>query len=166
MLVRVADTGAAQLGFADGSPAGAGQRPARARGRARRRGQAAAAGRPSGPVPRCARPRPTWTRSSGPTATTCWRVGAARVVRRRCGRGGEAAALAGWVPASALDALSASLAQVGGAVVPLPAPRGVQPPSLITGRPMRRSLSPLVETYGTVPYADLDPTLLAGRATC
>ena len=32
------------------------------------------------------------------------------------------------------------------------------------GRPLRRSLSPLVQTYGTVPYADIDPTWLAWGA--
>jgi V/A-type H+/Na+-transporting ATPase subunit I len=46
-------------------------------------------------------------------------------------------------------------------VVRLPDPPGVQPPTLVTGRPLRRSLSPLVQTYGTVPYADVDPVQLA-----
>jgi V/A-type H+/Na+-transporting ATPase subunit I len=45
--------------------------------------------------------------------------------------------------------------------VPLPYPRGVQPPTLDSGRPARRSVSPLVQTYGTVPYADIDPAWLA-----
>ena len=76
---------------------------------------------------------------------------------RRSGAG----ALAGWIPADRVAAVAASVAQVGGAVVPLPYPPGVEPPSLVTGRPLRRSLSPLVETYGTVPYADVDPVRLA-----
>ena len=72
-----------------------------------------------------------------------------------------AAALAGWTPASQVPALSARLARLGGAVVPLPYPRGIEPPSLVTGRPLRLSLSPLVQTYGTVPYTDVDPSWVA-----
>ena len=81
---------------------------------------------------------------------------AAMAVRRS-----GAAALAGWVPASRLGALAATLAEVGGTVVPLPNPPGSQPPTLVGGRPLRRSVSPLVHTYGTVPYADIDPVWLA-----
>lgn len=73
----------------------------------------------------------------------------------------EVAALAGWAPADAVPVLAADLARVGGAVVPLPRPRGVDAPTLLRGAELRRSLSPLVETYGTVPYADVDPTVLA-----
>jgi V/A-type H+/Na+-transporting ATPase subunit I len=73
-------------------------------------------------------------------------------------------ALAGWIPASRLPAVAASLAEMGCAVVPLPYPRGIEPPTLVAGRPLRRSLSPLVQTYGTVPYADIDPTWLAWGA--
>ena len=72
-----------------------------------------------------------------------------------------AAALAGWIPAGRLAAVAASVAEAGGAVVPLPYPPGVQPPTLVAGRPMKRSLSALVQTYGTVPYADVDPSWLA-----
>jgi V/A-type H+-transporting ATPase subunit I len=81
---------------------------------------------------------------------------AASAVRRS-----GAAALPGWIPAGRVTAVAAGVAEVGGAVVPLPYPPGVQPPTLVTGRPLRRSLSPLVETYGTVPYADVDPVRLA-----
>ena len=74
------------------------------------------------------------------------------------------AALAGWIAADRMDAVTASLAAVGGAVVPLPYPRGAEPPTLLAGRPLRRAISPLVQTYGTVPYADIDPTWVAGAA--
>jgi V/A-type H+-transporting ATPase subunit I len=76
---------------------------------------------------------------------------------RRYGAG----ALAGWIPADRMEAVAASLAEVGGAVVPLPGPRGIEPPTAMAGRPLRRTLSGLVQTYGTVPYADIDPTWLA-----
>ncbi|WP_152190006.1 V-type ATPase 116kDa subunit family protein [Georgenia satyanarayanai] len=78
---------------------------------------------------------------------------------------GEAAALAGWTPAAEVPALAARLAGVGGAVVPTPTPRGLDPPTLLPGGgTARRSFTPLVETYGTVPYADVDPTVVAAGA--
>ena len=77
----------------------------------------------------------------------------------------EVAALAGWVPAGELPALTTRLSEVGGAAVPLPRPRGVDPPTLLrVGGEVRRSFAPLVRTYGTVPYSDVDPTLPAGLA--
>jgi V/A-type H+-transporting ATPase subunit I len=84
---------------------------------------------------------------------------AAAAVRRS-----GAAALAGWIPADRLPDLAARLAEVGGAVVPLPRPRGVDAPTLLGGRELQRTLTPLVQTYGTVPYADIDPTWLAWLA--
>lgn len=70
----------------------------------------------------------------------------------------------GWTPAHELPALEETLGPLGGAVVPLRRPRGVQPPTLLarTERPgMSRSL---VDTYATVPYADIDPSRIAGLA--
>jgi V/A-type H+/Na+-transporting ATPase subunit I len=77
----------------------------------------------------------------------------------------DVAALAGWVPTAELPHLTGRLADVGAGVVPIPAPRGVDPPTLLhPGKGMRRSFKPLVETYGTVPYADVDVSALAGIA--
>lgn len=73
----------------------------------------------------------------------------------------EVAAVAGWVPADEVAALTTNVAGAGAAIVPLPRPRGVDAPTLLRGSDLRRSLTPLVETYGTVPYADIDPTVLA-----
>lgn len=80
-------------------------------------------------------------------------------------RHGAVAALAGWCPAADVPWLGARLADVGGAVVPLWTPRGTDPPTRLddTGT-LRRSLVPLVRTYGTVPYADVDPSVPAGIA--
>lgn len=75
-----------------------------------------------------------------------------------------AAALAGWIPADRVPDLAVRLAEVGGALVPLPRRRGVDAPTLLGGRPLRRMMTPLVQTYGTVPYADIDPTWLAWLA--
>jgi V/A-type H+-transporting ATPase subunit I len=70
--------------------------------------------------------------------------------------------LAGWALTDSVPALAASLAEVGGAAAPLPRPRGVDPPTAGAPAPLRSAFAPLVDTYGTVPYADVDPSILAG----
>ncbi|HEX9033120.1 MAG TPA: V-type ATPase 116kDa subunit family protein [Streptosporangiaceae bacterium] len=77
-------------------------------------------------------------------------------VRAHC-----AAALAGWTPADQVSTLKGALARIGCAVVPMRRPRGAQVPTLVAGSPGQRALSPLVSTYGTVPYADINPAWLA-----
>ncbi|MFJ3718496.1 V-type ATPase 116kDa subunit family protein [Streptomyces sp. NPDC090057] len=78
-------------------------------------------------------------------------------------RRGEVAALAGWCPAAEVPRVAGRLAAAGGGLVPLPTPRGTDPPTLLrrAGRP---SFTPLVTTYGTPRYADLDPSWPAGLA--
>jgi V/A-type H+/Na+-transporting ATPase subunit I len=78
---------------------------------------------------------------------------------------GSVAAFTGWSPSGEVPHLADRLAASGGAIVPLPRPRGTDPPTLMRpeGR-LHRSFAPLVNTYATVPYADVDPTLLAGFA--
>ncbi len=112
-------------------------------------------GPPAGPDDAEARPPAGPAAASG--AFEAQLEGYAAAAVRRSG----AAALAGWVPASKLSDVAAALAEAGGTVVRLPNPPGVQPPTLVTGPPLRRSLAPLVNTYGTVPYADIDPVWLA-----
>lgn len=75
--------------------------------------------------------------------------------------GHSAAALAGWTPADQVSDLADRLAGIGCAVVPLPRPRGADAPTLVAGSAGQRALSPLVSTYGTVPYADINPAWLA-----
>jgi V/A-type H+-transporting ATPase subunit I len=77
---------------------------------------------------------------------------------------GAVAAITGWTPAEAVPKLSERLADVGGSVVVLPRPRGVEAPSLLRADGVHASLKPLVETYGAVPYRDLDPTSPAAIA--
>ena len=72
------------------------------------------------------------------------------------------AALTGWCPAPELDALAAGLGSVAAAVVSIPRPPGVDPPTMLGGG--GRSFAPLVRTFGTVPYRDIDPTIPAGIA--
>ncbi len=75
------------------------------------------------------------------------------------------AALAGWMPTAEVPTLADRLTAVGAGVVPIPTPRGVDPPTLLhDGSGVRSAFTPLVETYGTVPYADIDPSVLAGLA--
>jgi V/A-type H+-transporting ATPase subunit I len=73
-------------------------------------------------------------------------------------------AVAGWSPAEALPQLATRLAEVGGAVVPLPRPRGSEPPTLLRQHGPGSSFRVIVQTYATVPYADLDPTPFAAAA--
>jgi len=78
---------------------------------------------------------------------------------------GDVAAVAGWIPAPEAPNLADRLATVGAGVVPLRVPAGVDPPTMLKqGGQVRQSFSSLVRTYATVPYADVDPTLLAGAA--
>ncbi|MET7339362.1 V-type ATPase 116kDa subunit family protein [Nonomuraea sp. NPDC005650] len=74
---------------------------------------------------------------------------------------GEVAALVGWMPAKVVSELAGQVAPEGGAVVPLARPRGKEAPSLLRTEGLRGNLAPLVNTYGTTPYADIDPTPLA-----
>lgn len=70
----------------------------------------------------------------------------------------------GWAPANALADLAAELAPIGGAAVAIRRPRGSQPPTLLAAEGARRAFAPLVETYATPPYRDLDVSVLAGLA--
>ena len=74
-------------------------------------------------------------------------------------------ALAGWCPADRYTELRDRLAKFGAAVVRLPQPHGIDPPSLLREQgTMGRAFAPVVHTYGTVPYVDIDPTFPAGIA--
>lgn len=69
----------------------------------------------------------------------------------------------GWMPRHEHARLTEALAPFGGAVVPVRTPVGEQPPTLMahgTGGTSRA----LVDTYGVVPYADVDPARLAAFA--
>ena len=76
----------------------------------------------------------------------------------------QVAAVLGWAPAIRVGELNAHLESLGGAVVPLTAPPGRIPPTLLAEGASGRAFDLLVETYATVPYADVDPTLVAGLA--
>lgn len=77
---------------------------------------------------------------------------------------GRVAALIGWTPVEELHRLAGRVEGVGAAVVPMPRPAGVDPPTLLSQEGAAREFAPLVQTYATVPYADLNPSLIAGLA--
>jgi V/A-type H+-transporting ATPase subunit I len=88
-------------------------------------------------------------------------------VEQRAGQSvthGGVVGLVGWMPADDMADLVRRLTPVGGAVVPLPRPPGTEPPTLLPPSGASRELAPLVDTYATVPYADVNPSLVAGLA--
>jgi V/A-type H+-transporting ATPase subunit I len=70
----------------------------------------------------------------------------------------------GWTPSAELEALDKRLAEIGAAAVALERPSGVLPPTATRQDGAAKAFAPLVRTYTTVAYPDLDPTLLAGLA--
>jgi len=79
-------------------------------------------------------------------------------------RRGRVVAMAAWSPANAVAPLASRLAPFGGTVVCLPIPPGSQPPTLLAKVGAARAFQPLVDTYATLPYADVNPSLFAGVA--
>ncbi|MEO9083498.1 MAG: V-type ATPase 116kDa subunit family protein [Lapillicoccus sp.] len=77
---------------------------------------------------------------------------------------GSVSGLLGWIPTDDMSHLAERMAVVGGAVVPLDRPPGVQPPTLEFQSGVSRDFAPLVQTYATVPYSNVNPSLLAGLA--
>jgi V/A-type H+-transporting ATPase subunit I len=77
---------------------------------------------------------------------------------------GGLAAWVGWTPTAGVPALADRLSGIGAAAAALPRPRGVDPPTTPPRGPARRTFAPLVDAYTTVPYRDLDPTVVAGLA--
>jgi V/A-type H+-transporting ATPase subunit I len=148
VLLRVADSGTVEIDLADCRRAPPGEVAARLQ----QSGQARSA-----PVLSAERPdlaRLEETRRYDLLAGEAQLEEYAAAATRRPG----VAALAGWIPAKRLPAVAASVAEVGGAVVPRRRPPGIEAPTLLRDAGLRGSLTPLVQTYGTVPYADVDPT--------
>jgi V/A-type H+-transporting ATPase subunit I len=79
-------------------------------------------------------------------------------------RHGAFAGYVGWTPERELEGLGRRLAPAGAAVVELPKPAWEDPPTLLrSGRPSA-PFRPLVETYGSARYEDIDPTPFAAVA--
>ncbi len=148
VLARVADAAVMQIDRDSGPRAAAARQ------------QAGAPARPAEPVISATAPDLRELERSGRydllAGETELQTQAAAALRRS-----DAAALAGWMPVSRLPEITAALAGAGGAVVPLARPPWSQAPTLLAGRGLHHELTPLVQTYGTVPYADVDPSWLA-----
>lgn len=154
VLVEVADRGSVELETASDTELGPAGR------------QLAGLPRDKMPTPRLMRGAPDLPAMAAAGRTDLL-AGEAELERRTAAavRRDHVAAVLGWAPEPTVAELSAALAPRGAAVVTLPPPRGIDIPSLVhsTGR-LNRSFAPLVDTYATVPYRNLDPTVLAGLA--
>jgi len=72
--------------------------------------------------------------------------------------------LPGWIPNSEIDAVRRRIAPFGGAIAEIPVRKGVSAPTSHAVNPVSGAFRPLVTTYATVPYRDVDPTLFAVAA--
>jgi len=86
-----------------------------------------------------------------------------RVAHSSIGRG-LVSAVVGWSPSADVPDLRRRLEACGGSVVVLPVPPGTDPPTLLSTGGASGAFQRLVDTYTTVPYADLNPSALAGLA--
>ncbi len=73
-------------------------------------------------------------------------------------------AVAAWAPTADVPRLAERIARVGGGAVELALPEGADPPTLLVERKGGGAARPLVDTYATVPYRDIDPTWFAAAA--
>ena len=71
---------------------------------------------------------------------------------------GSFLAWVGWAPLDRVPGLNDGLAAVGAAAVELPTPAWVEPPTLFRPAALARPFLPLVSTYATARYRDIDPT--------
>ena len=148
VLVRVADSGTVEIDLPDGRQAP----PSEMAARLQHAGQA-----PSAPGLSAEQPDLDRLEQAGRYDLLAGEAQLEEYAAAAAKRPGVAA-LAGWIPAKRLPAVAASVAEVGGAVVPRRHPPGIEAPTLLRDTSLRGSLNPLVQTYGTVPYADVDPT--------
>ncbi len=85
-------------------------------------------------------------------------------VAARATRTEKCAVLTGWMFRGELERLRTRIGPLGGSLVELEARRGVTAPTAHVDGPTTGALRPLVSTYGTVPYRDVDPTWFAALA--
>ena len=72
---------------------------------------------------------------------------------------GSFAAWVGWAPTDTIGSLNERLGPIGSAVVELPRPAWVEPPTLLNPVRVEQPFRPLVQGYGTTRYGDVDPTV-------
>jgi V/A-type H+-transporting ATPase subunit I len=76
----------------------------------------------------------------------------------------DVSVLVGWTPEQELDELRRNLSEAGAAVVELPPPRGEIAPTSLRSAKLAKPFRVLVDTYGVLPYSDVDPTAFAAIA--
>ncbi len=72
--------------------------------------------------------------------------------------------LVAWTPSSDVGDVQKALASLGTAVTPVDVPRGVEPPTQVRRTKVASRFAPLIDTYGVLPYSDVDPTWFAALA--
>jgi V/A-type H+/Na+-transporting ATPase subunit I len=160
VLVALAESGTVDLA----GPLGGGEGPAlEALRRLERRGD----GRPAPPVPALSRSAPDVEQLERSGARDVL-AGEVELERRRQSAVAHRSfvLLVGWAPEPALASLTEQLQKLGASLVELPAPRGNQPPTLLAPAPAAEPFRPLLDTYGAVPYEDVDPTPFAALTYC
>lgn len=155
-LVEVADSGTVELAGTLPSPSGEALEALRRLERAGRNGSPE-------PVLSPDVVEPSELEHAGKAELLAGEVELARRAAAAVGHG-SFATLVGWAPEAELGPLADRLAPFGAAVVELPRPPWLEPPTLIARTRMARPFRPLVETYGSARYRDLDPTLFAAGA--
>ncbi len=76
----------------------------------------------------------------------------------------DVSVLVGWTPAQHLGSLRERMGAIGAAVIELPSPATEVPPTLLRSARLAAPFRVLVDTYGVLPYSDVDPTAFAAVA--
>ena len=116
-------------------------------------------GRPGGAAPAllASPPNVPALEQAGESGLLAGEVELGRRARLALERGSFSAWL-GWAPTAQIEQLNMELAEVGSAVVELPRPSWVEPPTLFRPVAVEQPFRPLVQSYGTARYRDVDPT--------
>jgi len=77
---------------------------------------------------------------------------------------GDVSVWVGWTPEHRLGSVREDLGAVGAAVVDLPPPKGEIPPTELSATKLGAPFRILIDTYGVLPYSDVDPTAFAAIA--
>ncbi len=159
VLVALADIGVVDLA----GPLGAGEGPAV---EALRRLESHAE-RSARPTPTLA-PDPPDLEQLERSGTSDVLAGEVELERRRASAvaHGSFALFVGWAPRPALAQLAGRLQSLDASLIELETPRGQEPPTLLAPTPVAAPFRPLLDTYGAVPYEDVDPTPFAALTYC
>ncbi len=77
---------------------------------------------------------------------------------------GQCLVLPGWIPSADIETIRHRIARFGGSIAEIPVRRGIIAPTAHVESSTGAALRPLVTTYATIPYRDIDPTLFAAAA--